>query len=172
LKNFCSVKKGRFANFEMPGFTLGGLSQTLPDHIEGWFVNKLNKLKQISEELTASENKLKQKDFHCFSNGGAKNRSKVQLVYKQIVKQVCVSVGNVPLEEIIDLSDFRKNIETSNLFSELAFEHSNGYCASQEQKLQTMTIEKVPLRQDFSELLRVARKIEKVRKYTGKGFKN
>ena len=145
----------------MPSFTLGGLRQTLPDHIEGWFVNKLNKLKNISEELTASENKLKQKDFHCFSNGSAKNRPKVQIVDKHVVKQVCVSVGNIPLEEIVDLTDYRKNKEASNLLSELAFENSNGLIVSQEQRPQTAS-EKVPLRQDFSELLKVARKIEKV----------
>ena len=149
----------------MPSFTLGGLRQTLPDHIEGWFVNKLNKLKHISEELTASENKLKQRDFHCFSNGSAKNRPKVQIVDKHVVKQVCVSVGNIPLEEIVDLLDYRKNKEASHLLSELAFENSNGFIMSQEQlqqQQQQATNEKVPLRQDLSEILKVARKLEKV----------
>ena len=141
----------------MPSFALQGFSQTLPDHIEGWFVNKLNKLKCLAEQLTASENKFKQEDLHCFSNGGAKNWSKMQIADEFVVKQMSISDGDIPLKA--DLSDFKMKKESSNLFSELAFQHSDRYGTSLE-RLQT-TSEKVP----FSELLKVAKKIEKVAIY-------
>ena len=136
----------------MPSFALQGFSQTLPDHIDGWFGNKLNKLKCLTQQLTGSENKFKQED--CFSNGGAKNRSKVQISDEFVVKQMSISAEDIPLKA--DLSDNKMKRESSNLFSELAFHHSNRYSTSLEQ--QQTTSEKIP----FSELLKVAKKIEKV----------
>ena len=97
----------------------GGLTQTLPSHIEGWFSNKLSRLKNLSEIITDSRSK--QKDSNLFSNSSSKNRSKIQ----PVKKRVCVIVGNIPLENILDLSEFNKvqNNETSPcLVSEMAID--------------------------------------------------
>ena len=81
----------------------------------------------------------------------------MQIADEFVVKQMSISDGDIPLKA--DLSDFKMKKESSNLFSELAFQHSDRYGTSLE-RLQT-TSEKVP----FSELLKVAKKIEKVAIY-------
>ena len=146
----------------------GGLSQTLPSHIEGWFSNKLNRLKGLAE--LSGDCKSKAKDSNGFST--SVKRLKFERCcttnVKKIQKRVSVSVGNIPLENIVELSDYKKKnlaescneLSVDHLMTSSASTTTTGTSTPQPQQEQPS--EKIPLRSDFSELLKVARKIEKV----------
>lgn len=194
------AKKPRFACIEMPTFTLGeeitfisrksnihfghqtfyfrtmlilgGLPQTLPSHIEGWFSNKLNRLKGLANLGGDCKNKAKDSNVFAASIKRLKfERCCTTDVKKLVEKRVSVSVGNIPLESIIELSDYKKK-NFAESCNELSVDHLLTSSVSTTttivagtstpQQLQEQQPEKIPLRSDFSELLKVARKIEKV----------
>jgi hypothetical protein len=95
--------------------------------VEGWFSNKLSRLKALAAEAAAEEARSKPRDAGLSAPfGGAKHRSKDRPGGGgDGKKRVVVTVGNVPLENIVDLADYhkRKSLESRpSLVSEIVMD--------------------------------------------------
>ena len=107
-----------FSSFKRTNLLLSaGITETLPCHVEGWFLNKLNRLKTLSEIV--EDSKSKQHSNKWSSTNWAKDRPT-----RKCQKRVIVSVinGNIPLENIVDLGelDRPKSENTPSLVAEMS----------------------------------------------------